>query len=730
MLLSVDMPPSLGDRLCEHHASRRISGMQVSSFKAFFHCTQLSPEIADNPKGPMDRAASEKGDRSTSEPQSEKSSGSSLLDAARRVRLRQRKLARQKADNAPEGAEAKDVSEGPEAKSAGEGGEGQKEAELAGGEKGDEEAKEGGSTPDQALEVAMKGQEGPLPCEDEMKKRFKGKSPRVRCFFGPEAQKACKMVGAKAFAVGNILVFADANPDAQVVAHELEHVVQQGDAPEPSGPLEMTEAGDPEEQEAEAKEKEDPEKAGGEADPSKAPAADGGGGGGQEQAKAEGEEKQGGEGEKAGGEERSAEADAKEQKGKPAKLARYQAIQSPQGQLNVPLRSAPNAPGGIPVIVTTRVVRMTEQPAPAPGQPNWVQVRVTTGDDMGLTGWVRSDELGEQPETEQISQGDATRLFNELAGAALPGSDTPIPFHFPPDGCWGRAQIMANLLTEKGYASEKVFAVSQKQQAGGGPTTPGLNVATNFGPDAAPGGQAGVQWWYHVAPIIQVRSPEGRISRMVMDPSMASGPITVAAWTGMMAPEQFHEVPLAGVQQMMQQNRGTLYNSPTAINHPMTFTTDRNTMTPDDAGNVGAGGPGTTSNTPASVGAELNANMGVLQNYAKLAQLHELAASIRELLPRAPGNSDQIVQRVRDFATDPQDKMALAHFASPGSGAYSGNFPNLVADMRRQLTPAAMAQIDALVAEGNALAAAAQSGAAAGSAAGGTGGGGGGGGTH
>lgn len=233
---------------------------------------------------------------------------------------------------------------------------------------------------------------------------------------------------------------------------------------------------------------------------------------------------------------------------------------------------------------------------------------------------------------------------------------------------------------------------------------PGLNVQTNFGPDAAQGGQAGVSWWYHVAPIIQVRSPEGRVSAKVIDPSMAGGPIALAAWTGMMSPEQFHEVPLAGVQNLIQQNHGTLMNSPTAANHPMTFTADRNNVFPDDVGRQGAGGAGTTANTPANADAELNQNLPALQMYAQyLAPLHELAAAIRGQLPRAPGTSGAIVQAVRAFASDPQKKMALAHFASPGAGAYSGNFPNLVADMRRQLTPSAMAEIDQLIAEGQAL---------------------------
>jgi hypothetical protein len=64
--------------------------------------------------------------------------------------------------------------------------------------------------------------------------------------------------------------------------------------------------------------------------------------------------------------------------------------------------------------------------------------------------------------------------------------------------------------------------------------------------------------------------------------------------------------------------------------------------------------------------------------------------------------------------------MALAYFAhSPGGGAMSGQFPNLIAEMRSKLTPAAMAEIDALIAEGQALQTASSAGANAGGGVGG-----------
>jgi hypothetical protein len=209
---------------------------------------------------------------------------------------------------------------------------------------------------------------------------------------------------------------------------------------------------------------------------------------------------------------------------------------------------------------------------------------------------------------------------------------------------------------------------------------------------------------------------------MVMDPSMASGPITIAAWTGMMAPEQFHEVPLAGVQELIKKApNNDLSRSAEAVNHPMTFTADRNNMVPNDVGKVGAGGPGTTANTPADANNELQGGMPTLKFYAQLAPFHELAAAIREKLPGTPASSKDIVDRVRSFASTPEGKMALAYFADPTKGGtYSGNFHVLVADMRKKLTPAAMGDIDQLINEGNTLLAAQAAGGAAGGASGAT----------
>ena len=63
----------------------------------------------------------------------------------------------------------------------------------------------------------------------------KAKLQNVRIHSGGAAKDACKSVGAKAFASGNDLFFASPGfaKDKQLIAHELSHVIQQGNGKMP-----------------------------------------------------------------------------------------------------------------------------------------------------------------------------------------------------------------------------------------------------------------------------------------------------------------------------------------------------------------------------------------------------------------------------------------------------------------------------------------------------------------
>lgn len=112
----------------------------------------------------------------------------------------------------------------------------------------------------EALRLAMKGSERRLPYLETLKARFPGPLEQVRCFFGREAAEACRMMGAEAFAVKDVLVFSCDSPSLSLVAHELAHVMQQGGLQQKlgsaPGKLEVSAAGGVMEQQAEQRARE------------------------------------------------------------------------------------------------------------------------------------------------------------------------------------------------------------------------------------------------------------------------------------------------------------------------------------------------------------------------------------------------------------------------------------------------------------------------------------------
>jgi hypothetical protein len=79
-----------------------------------------------------------------------------------------------------------------------------------------------------AVRKGLTGTAGSLPFRDQLEASFGVDLSNVRCFFGPQAAAACESIGARAFAIKNVIVFGTDNPDLSLVAHELTHVVQQG----------------------------------------------------------------------------------------------------------------------------------------------------------------------------------------------------------------------------------------------------------------------------------------------------------------------------------------------------------------------------------------------------------------------------------------------------------------------------------------------------------------------
>lgn len=231
-----------------------------------------------------------------------------------------------------------------------------------------------------------------------------------------------------------------------------------------------------------------------------------------------------------------------------------------------------------------------------------------------------------RPEITEVTEQQAQQLFQELARLTFwTNTDAlaPVPFHYPPDGCYARAHLMAERLTELGIASEKVFAIS---------TAPGgLQVRSDFAADMPPGSQQQpvVQWWYHVAPVIRVRDAQGNVQEMVMDPSMFPGPVRIDGWTGRMRTDAFTRMTQEQIQRELQANRGIF---PAGRN--VVVTSSRDVYYPQDLARTP---------TAQDADAEMEAVRGRLTDYALYAQAHEVAAALRSEMRATPPDPNRII---------------------------------------------------------------------------------------
>ncbi len=194
-----------------------------------------------------------------------------------------------------------------------------------------------------------------------------------------------------------------------------------------------------------------------------------------------------------------------------------------------------------------------------------------------------------------VSEAEAARLFRELSSMTFVGSDgqvRSVPYTYPIDGCYARAHAMAQRIAARGVDVRKVFAEGD------------LRVASRYAGDA-PATQPGeVRWGWHVAPTIRVRDAQGMVRVMVMDPSLASHPITVDEWNGLMG---------GGAQ----------------ITHA-----GANAYYPSDV--HGQRCPTQETSARAQEGA-----LPVITAYAESAEAHELAASVRTTLEAQSGTCDE-----------------------------------------------------------------------------------------
>lgn len=107
---------------------------------------------------------------------------------------------------------------------------------------------------------------------------------------------------------------------------------------------------------------------------------------------------------------------------------------------------------------------------------------------------------------EAITMDRANQLFKKATNMK------DIAWKYKPDGCYARAHLMARRFEAEGVRVDKVWIKGD------------LYV---------PGTQ--IRWNFHVAPIVYVKNEQGKIQKMVIDPSLFDKPVTVEEWDNKMS---------------------------------------------------------------------------------------------------------------------------------------------------------------------------------------------------
>ncbi len=121
------------------------------------------------------------------------------------------------------------------------------------------------------------------------------------------------------------------------------------------------------------------------------------------------------------------------------------------------------------------------------------------------------------PITKPEFHGDviSMNLASQLLRFFLYRSD--ITFEYYEDGCYARSAVMRDVLEKIGIKSQSIFIKADNGRR--------LEAETNF--DLA-------DWRWHVAPLVKIRDVDGKIKKLVIDPSISSEPISVNEWASLM----------------------------------------------------------------------------------------------------------------------------------------------------------------------------------------------------
>jgi hypothetical protein len=84
-----------------------------------------------------------------------------------------------------------------------------------------------------------------------------------------------------------------------------------------------------------------------------------------------------------------------------------------------------------------------------------------------------------------------------------------IAWNYKQDGCYARAHLMARRFEAEGIRVDKAWIKGH------------LNILDPQNP---------ISWNFHVAPLVYVQMPNGKMEKMVIDPSLFDKPITLDEW--------------------------------------------------------------------------------------------------------------------------------------------------------------------------------------------------------
>lgn len=162
-----------------------------------------------------------------------------------------------------------------------------------------------------------------------------------------------------------------------------------------------------------------------------------------------------------------------------------------------------------------------------------------------------------------LSKSRADQLFKELAG------EPNIPFDYPDDCCYTRANRMCGIMQKEGIQCGKVWNYSHDYPIDS------LRVTTSNNPKGY------VTWKYHVAPVVDVQGDDGATRVMVLDPSTFDHPVTVDEWVknqGDLNPSGVHEPPyvLTDPSYYFRDLDGTKDPNPSEADVEETLATHRN----------------------------------------------------------------------------------------------------------------------------------------------------------